>query len=54
MNPKNSNMAGKLLLRETVNDLTSVKMDISAYPAAVYLIMIDDGKRKATRRLVKN
>ena len=47
-----SDISGKVLHRQTVNDQI-VKMDMNAFPAGVYLIMIDDGKQKNTTRIVK-
>jgi hypothetical protein len=48
-----TDVAGKILLRQSVNDQT-VQVDISNYPAGLYLVTIDDGKRKQTTRIVKN
>jgi len=48
-----TDMAGKVLLRQTVTDQTT-QLDISNYPNGVYLLMIEDGKRKSTIRIVKN
>ncbi len=47
-----TNMAGKVLFRQTVSDLLK-QMDISSYPAGVYLILINDGKRQSTTKIVK-
>jgi hypothetical protein len=48
-----SDMSGKTLARQTANDQTVV-VDMSNYPAGVYLITIDEGKAKSTTRVVKN
>ena len=48
-----SDMNGKILLCQTVND-TGARLDLSNYPAGVYLLTIDDGKRKSAIRVVKN
>jgi hypothetical protein len=48
-----SDMSGKIRLRRSVNNQTA-QIDISNYPADVYLLTIDDGKRKNTRRIIKN
>jgi hypothetical protein len=48
-----SDMAGKTLARQTANDQTVV-VDMSSYPAGVYLITIDEGKDKRSVRVVKN
>ena len=48
-----SDMAGKVLLIQTVNDQTA-QLDLSNYPAAVYMLTIDDGKRKDTMRIIRN
>ena len=45
-------MSGAILLRQTVND-RMVQMDISSYPAGIYLVMIDDGKRQSIIKAVK-
>ncbi len=44
--------AGKVLLRQTVNDQVK-QMNISSYPVGVYLLVIDDGKRQSTTKIVK-
>jgi len=46
-------MSGKILFRETVSD-QSVQMDISNLSSGVYLLTIDDGKKKSTMRIVKD
>jgi hypothetical protein len=48
-----SDMSGKMLLRKTVNKPTE-QIDISHYPSDVYLLTIDDGKRKSIRKIIKN
>ena len=48
-----SDMTGKILHIQTVNNQT-VRMDLSNYPAAVYILTIDDGKRKNTMRIIRN
>ena len=48
-----SDMTGKILLRQTTNDQI-VRLDISNYPAGVYLMTIDDGNRQSTIRVVRN
>jgi uncharacterized protein YjdB len=45
-------MSGAILLRQTVND-RMVQMDISSYPAGIYLVMIDEGKRQSIIKAVK-
>jgi hypothetical protein len=45
-------MSGRILLRETANGQTA-KIDLSDYPAGVYLLTMDDGKRQSTMRIVK-
>ena len=44
---------GKALLRESLTGQTA-QIDISSYPAGVYLLTIDDGKRQNTVRVVRN
>jgi uncharacterized protein YjdB len=46
-------LSGKILLRQSVNHPTA-QIDISNYPADIYLLTIDDGKRKNTLRIIKN
>jgi uncharacterized protein YjdB len=48
-----SDMSGKTLLRQTTNEQT-VHVDISNYPAGVYLLTITEGKEQSTTRVVKN
>ena len=48
-----SDMSGKILLRQTVSDQIT-RLDLSAYPAGVHLLTIDDGKRQTSTRIVKN
>ena len=48
-----TDMTGKALLRQTVSN-PLFRMDISAYPAGVYLVTVDNGKRKNTMRVIKN
>jgi uncharacterized repeat protein (TIGR02543 family) len=48
-----SDLSGKTLLHQMVTGQT-VRLDISAYPAGVYLITINDGKQRSTTRIVKN
>ena len=45
-------MSGRISLRETANGQTA-KIDISNYPAGVYLLTIDDGKQQSAIRIVK-
>ena len=45
-------MSGKVLQCQIINDQIN-RMDISNYPAGIYLVMIDDGKQKSTMRVVK-
>jgi len=46
-------IAGRVLLRQTQTGLT-VQMDISGYPAGLYLLTIDSGKQQSTIRIVKD
>jgi len=48
-----SDMTGKILLHQTVNDIT-VRLDLSHFSTGVYLLIINDGKRQNTMRIVKN
>ncbi|MDR2057756.1 MAG: family 43 glycosylhydrolase [Dysgonamonadaceae bacterium] len=48
-----SDRSGKILLRQSVNNPTAL-IDVGNYPADVYLLTIDDGKRKSTRKIIKN
>ena len=48
-----TDMTGKVLMRQTVKG-QRVQMDIGNYPAGVYLLTIDDGKRQSIERIVKN
>ena len=45
-------MSGAILLRQTVND-QMIQMDISSYPAGIYLMMVNDGKRQSITKIVK-
>jgi len=47
-----SDMSGRIISRETVNE-QSVQMDISNYPAGVYILTISNGKGQTTMRIVK-
>ncbi|MDR1666979.1 MAG: Ig-like domain-containing protein [Bacteroidales bacterium] len=46
-----SDVAGKVLLRQTVSEPT-IRIDISNYPAGVYLVTINDGKKQKTVRVI--
>lgn len=46
-------MFGKIRLRKSVYNQTE-QLDISHYPAAVYLLDVDDGKQKNTMKIIKN
>jgi len=46
-------MTGRVLTRKTMTGQTA-QVDVSGYPAGIYLLTIDDGKRKNTTRIVKN
>ena len=46
-------MTGKICLRQTVNDPIT-QLNLSNYPAGMYLLTVDNGKRKITTRIVKN
>jgi len=48
-----ADMNGKIILRQSVNDWI-IRIDISSYPAGVYLLIIDDGKQQKATRLIKN
>jgi len=48
-----ADMSGRTLLRQTVTAQTA-QIDVSAYPAGVYLLTINDGKRQSATRIVKN
>ena len=48
-----TDMAGKVLLRKTASD-NIVQMDISGYPAGVYLLVIENGAEKSVTKIVKN
>ena len=48
-----TDIAGKTLLRQPVTGQIA-QMDISHYPAGVYLLIIDNGKQQTTTRIVKN
>ena len=46
------NMAGQVCVRETISGSTH-EFDISALAAGVYIVMIENGKRKKTMKVVK-
>ena len=46
-------ITGKALLRQIAEGQT-VQIDLSAYPAGIYLLMMSDGKRQSITRIVKN
>ena len=46
-------VSGTTLLRQTVGDQIK-QMDISNYPAGVYLLLVNDGKRQSVTKIVKN
>ena len=48
-----SDLSGKILLRQSINDQT-MRMDISDYPAGAYLLTVNDGKQQNTTRIIKN
>ena len=48
-----SDMSGKLQLRQTIIG-HQMKIDIGNYPAGMYLITIDDGKRKSATKIIKD
>jgi len=48
-----NNMAGRIMLRQTVNGQI-VRMDISNYPAGVYLLTAENGNRRNVMKIVKN
>ncbi|MDR0505620.1 MAG: family 43 glycosylhydrolase [Dysgonamonadaceae bacterium] len=48
-----SDMSGKILLRKTVKSQTA-QIDVSNFPADIYLLTIDDGKQKSTMKIIKN
>ena len=48
-----STMNGTILLRQVVAD-ENFRIDISIYPAGVYLLTIDDGKYQTITKIVKN
>ena len=45
-------MSGSISLRETINGQTA-QIDVSNYPAGMYLLTIDDGKQQNAIRIVK-
>jgi hypothetical protein len=47
-----SDMTGKVLLRQTVSESTT-RLDISGYPAGMYLVTIDDGKKQKTVKVIR-
>jgi len=47
------NMSGTLLLSKQV-DTQNAQIDISNFPADIYLLVIDDGKQKNTTKIIKN
>ncbi len=46
------NMVGITVLRKTVSDIKQ-EIDISTQPAGIYLVVLDDGKRRTTVKIVK-
>jgi hypothetical protein len=47
-------LSGKIILRKTATGGQTVELDISAYPAGIYLLTVENGRRKKTARVVKN
>ncbi len=45
-------VSGKVLQRQTISDQEK-QMDISSYPAGIYLLVIDDGKQQSVTKIVK-
>ena len=48
-----ANMAGKVFFRTTVSDMIH-EIDISAQPAGIFLVMVENGKRRTTIKVVKH
>jgi len=48
-----SDLNGRIMKRETVTGQT-VQMNISNFSSGMYLLMINDGKRQMTMRIVRN
>ncbi len=46
-------LSGKLLSKEMITGQSS-QMDISSYPQGIYLLTVEDGKRKTTVKIVKD
>lgn len=46
-----SDATGKVLLRQTVSE-SPIRLDISSYPAGMYLITIDDGRKQKTVKII--
>jgi hypothetical protein len=44
---------GKVIMRRTVSDKPA-QFDLSGFPAGVYLVTIEDGAQKITKRIIKN
>jgi len=47
-----NDMTGKLLVRQMFSDQI-VLLDFNGYPVGVYLLVIDDGKRQTTMKIIK-
>ena len=47
-----TDLSGKVLLLQEVND-SMVRLDMSCYPAGVYLLIVVDGEQRSTTRVVK-
>ncbi len=47
-----TNISGRILLRQVINDQVG-QMDISSYPAGVYLLVIDNGKQQSVIKIVR-
>ena len=48
-----ADLTGMVLLRRTAA-VQTIQINIGTYPAGVYLLTIDDGKRQSVMRIVKN
>jgi len=48
-----ADVTGKIVLRQIAESPT-IRIDVGNYPAGVYLLTIDDGKRRSVVRIVKN
>jgi len=48
-----NNITGKVMSRQTVNNQL-IHLDIGSFPAGLYLLVIDDGKRQSTIKIIKN